>query len=130
MEMIKSKIQKFEAPQSKCKSKNGPQNGPESDPKSVFGPIFGSIFGSLLGPFWEPTGPQDGPGRGQEEPKRTKWGSERPKGRLSKKVDFASDCLHFFALETPQDGPKRPRRLPRSIPRELRSLKKEPRKQT
>ena len=43
-----------------------------------------------------------------------------------KKVVFAQDYLHFFALETPLDGPKRPRRLPKSVPRELRSLKKEP----
>ena len=47
-----------------------------------------------------------------------------------KKVVFALDCLIFFALETPQDGPKRPKRLPRSVPRELRSLKKEPQKRT
>ena len=37
--------------------------------------IFGPILGSLLGPFWEPSGPQDGPGRRQEEPKRTKRAS-------------------------------------------------------
>ena len=43
-----------------------------------------------------------------------------------KKVVFAEDSLHFFALETPLDGPKRPRRLPKSVARELRSLKKEP----
>ena len=41
-----------------------------------------------------------------------------------KKVVFAWDCLHFFALETPQDGPKRPRRLQKSVLREFRDLKK------
>ena len=43
-----------------------------------------------------------------------------------KKVVFAKDSLHFFALETPPDGPKKPRRWPKSVPRELRRLRKEP----
>ena len=73
-----------------------------------------------------PSGPQDWPGRGLEEPKRAKWSSERPKRRLSKKWFSQRTVCIFFALETTLDGPKRPRRLPKSVARELRSLKKEP----
>ena len=92
---------------------------------SLFGPIFGPILGSLLADFGCHLGPKTGPGevwRSLREP------SGAPRGQKDnfQKVVFAGDCLHFFALETPQDGPKRPRRLPKSVPRELRSLKKEP----
>ncbi len=97
-------------------AQNGAQMGREH-PKngSIFGSIFGPIFGSLLDQFWEPTGPQDGPGRGQEEPKRTKWGSERPKGRLSKKwISHETVCIfsHLRSPRRPQEAKKTAKRRP------------------
>ena len=81
-------------------ARDRPKNGP------IFGPSFGPILGSLWGPFWEPSGPQDGPGRGQEEPKRTKRGSERPKGRLSKKWISRETVCIFSLLRPPKTTPR------------------------
>ena len=108
----------------------GPKTDPKMGPRAAqnwlpFWSHFWSNFRVAFGGFWVPSGPQDWPGKGLEEPKRAKWSSERQK-KTFKKVVFALNCLHFFILETPQDGPKRPRRLPKSVPRELRSLKKKP----
>ena len=38
---------------------------------------------------------------------------------IFEKVVFAQDCLHFFALEPPQDGPKRLREPQKSVQREF-----------
>ena len=106
----------------------GPQNRPQNRSKSTpkldpfldhFLNQFWAAFGDLLGAIW----PQDWPGRDLEE--RAKWSSERPKRRLSKKW-FTHGTVCIFSLLRPQDGPKRPRRLPKSVSRELRSQRKEP----
>ena len=70
-------------------------------------------------------GPKTGPG---EVWRSLRESSGAPRGQKDnyKKVVFTKDCVHFFTLETPLDGPKRPRRMPKSVARELRSLKKEP----
>ena len=53
------------------------------------------------------------------ETQESELGLQEAKRTTFKKVVFAWDCLHFFALGTPQDGPKRPRRGQKCVLREL-----------
>ena len=77
---------------------------------------FRSHFGSCLG---SKTG-TGGAKRAQESQR----GLQEAKNAIFEKVDFAWDSLHCFALETSQDSPKRPRRLPKGVPGELPDLKR------
>ena len=63
---------------------------------------------------------QEGP-TGAEEIQIDLFGAKKT---TNKNVVFAWDCLHFFALEILQDGPKRPRRLQKSMLMEFRDLQK------
>ena len=83
---------------------------------------FWIAFEMILGAIWAPRLARERSGGAYESQVELR----EAKKTTFKKVVFAEDCLHLLALETPQDGPKRPRRLPKSVPRELRNLKKQP----
>ena len=118
----------------KCAPRRTPFWAPKRTPKrvqeqpktgSLFGHIFGPILGSLLEDFGCHLGPKTGPGevwRSLREP------SGAPRGQkttFKKWFSHRTVCI-FSLLRPPKDGPKRPRRLPKRVPRELRSLKKQP----
>ena len=69
-------------------------------------------MGTILGPIFGP----DRPKRGQDEPKRAIKSFKDQKSYIFKKVVFALDCLHFFALEASQESLKRPKMAPKKQP--------------
>jgi len=102
----------------------GPQNGPQNGSKSgsKLGPILDQFLDQFWGRFWADFGCNLGRKTGLGGVWRSLREPNRPP--RSEKDDFqkmvlASDCLHFLVLETPQDGPKTPRRLQKSVQREL-----------
>ena len=74
-------------------------------------------MGPILGP--------DRPKREQDEPKRAIRSFKEPKSCIFKKVVFAGDCLHFFALEASQESLKRPKKAPKRHPKSSKTPKKE-----
>ena len=107
---------------------NGPQNESKSSPKLApfLDPFLVQSWGSFWGSFGCLLGPKTGPG---EVWKSLREPSGAPRGQKDdfQKSGFRMRLSAFFlALETPLDGPKRPRRLPKSVPRELRNIKQEP----
>ena len=73
-------------------------------------------MGPILGP--------DRPKREQDEPKRAIRSFKEPKSCIFKKVVFAWDCLHFFALEASQESLKRPKKAPKRHPKSSKTPKK------
>ena len=73
-------------------------------------------MGPILGP--------DRPKRGQDEPKRTIKSFKEPKNCIFKKVVFALDCRHFFALRASQKSVKRPKKAPKRHPKNSKTPKK------
>ena len=69
-----------------------------------------------MGPIFGP----DQPKREQDEPKSF----ENQKSYIFKKVVFALDCLHFFALEASQESLKRPKKAPKRHPKSSKTPKK------
>ena len=59
-------------------------------------------MGTILGPIFGP----DQPKREQDEPKRAIKSFKDQQSYIFKKVVFAGDCLHFFALEASQENLK------------------------
>ena len=76
---------------------------------SLFGPLLGTILGPIFGP--------DQPKREQDEPKRAIKSFKDQQSYIFKKVVFAWDCLHFFALEASQESLKRPKKAPKRHPK-------------
>ena len=70
---------------------------------------MGTIFGPIFGP--------DQPKREQDEPKRAIKSFKDQQSYIFKKVVFALDCLHFFALEASQENLKRPKKAPKRHPK-------------
>ena len=80
---------------------------------TIFWSLFGPLLGTILGPIFGP----DRPKRGQDEPKRAIKSFKDQKSYIFKKVVFAGDCLHFFALEASQESLKRPKKAPKRHPK-------------
>ena len=76
------------------------------------------ILGPILGP--------DRPKRGQDEPKRTIKSFKESKNSIFKKVVFAWDIHHFFALRASQKRIKRPKKAPKRHPKNSKTPKKGP----
>ena len=76
------------------------------------------ILGPILGP--------DRPKRGQDEPKRTIKSFKEPKNCIFKKVVFAWDIHHFFALRASQKSVKGPKKAPKRHPKNSKTPKKGP----
>ena len=75
-------------------------------------------MGPILGP--------DRPKRGQDEPKRTIKSFKESKNCIFKKVVFALDIHHFFALRASQKRIKRPKKAPKRHPKNSKTPKKGP----
>ena len=74
------------------------------------------ILGPILGP--------DRPKRGQDEPKRTIKSFKESKNCIFKKVVFALDIHHFFALRASQKSVKGPKKAPKRHPKNSKTPKK------
>ena len=74
------------------------------------------ILGLILGP--------DRPKRGQDEPKRTIKSFKETKNCIFKKVVFALDIHHFFALRASQKSVKGPKKAPKRHPKNSKTPKK------
>ena len=74
------------------------------------------ILGLILGP--------DRPKRGQDEPKRTIKSFKETKNCIFKKVVFAWDIHHFFALRASQKSVKGPKKAPKRHPKNSKTPKK------
>ena len=75
---------------------------------------FLSIFGNNFGaPFWDQIGQRGG----KMSPREPSGASKSQKAAFSKKVAFAWDCRHFFALEASQENLKRPEKVPKRHPK-------------
>ena len=75
-----------------------------------------------MGPIFGP----DQPKRGQDEPKRAIKSFKDQKSYIFKKVVFALDCRHFFALRASQKSVKRPKKAPKRHPKNSKTPKKGP----
>jgi len=62
--------------------------------------------------------------RGQDEPKRTIKSFKESKNCIFKKVVFAWDCRHFFALRASQKSVKGPKKAPKRHPKNSKTPEK------
>ena len=88
--------------------------------------FFWSLFGKLLEPILGPILVPDRQKRGQDEPKRTIKSFKESKNCIFKKVVFALEIHHFFALRASQKRIKRPKKAPKRHPKNSKTPKKEP----
>ena len=89
-----------------------------------FSTFFWSLFGKLLEPILGPILVPDRQKRGQDEPKRTIKSFKESKNCIFKKVVFAWDIHHFFALRASQKSVKGPKKAPKRHPKNSKTPKK------